>query len=87
MDRNGSEFVSKVLDKWAYDNQVALDFSRLGKPTDTWIIFWGPSVSFKRTYCMERDQGADTVQVQYEKIRKKEGIASTSCYPLHDYLS
>jgi putative transposase len=31
---NGSEFISKALDKWAYDNQVTLDFSRLGKPTD-----------------------------------------------------
>ncbi len=31
---NGSEFVSKVLDKWAYENRVALDFSRPGKPTD-----------------------------------------------------
>lgn len=31
---NGSEFVSKVMDKWAYDNHVVLDFSRPGKPTD-----------------------------------------------------
>src|SRR5690606_9254319 len=31
---NGSEFISKALDKWAYDNRVILDFSRLGKPTD-----------------------------------------------------
>lgn len=31
---NGSEFISKALDKWAYDNQVVLDFSRPGKPTD-----------------------------------------------------
>jgi putative transposase len=31
---NGPEFVSKVLDRWAYENQVALDFSRPGKPTD-----------------------------------------------------
>ncbi|GAA4467217.1 hypothetical protein GCM10023189_50470 [Nibrella saemangeumensis] len=31
---NGSEFISKALDKWAYDNQVILDFSRPGKPTD-----------------------------------------------------
>jgi putative transposase len=30
---NGSEFISKALDKWAYDNQVTLDFSRPGKPT------------------------------------------------------
>ena len=31
---NGSEFISKALDKWAYDNKVILDFSRPGKPTD-----------------------------------------------------
>ena len=31
---NGSEFISKALDKWAYDNNVVLDFSRPGKPTD-----------------------------------------------------
>jgi len=35
---NGSEFISKVLDKWAYDNQVTLDFSRPGKPTDNPFI-------------------------------------------------
>jgi putative transposase len=31
---NGSEFISKDLDKWAYENNVTLDFSRPGKPTD-----------------------------------------------------
>lgn len=31
---NGSEFISKILDQWAYENQVTLDFSRPGKPTD-----------------------------------------------------
>ncbi|TYZ05430.1 IS3 family transposase, partial [Hymenobacter lutimineralis] len=31
---NGSEFISKALDKWAYEQQVTLDFSRPGKPTD-----------------------------------------------------
>lgn len=31
---NGSEFISKELDKWAYDNGVILDYSRPGKPTD-----------------------------------------------------
>jgi len=30
----GTEFTSKVLDHWAYWNQVKLDFSRPGKPTD-----------------------------------------------------
>ncbi len=31
---NGPEFVSKVLDRWAYENRVSMDFSRPGKPTD-----------------------------------------------------
>ena len=31
---NGSEFISKVMDKWAYERRVELDFSRPGKPTD-----------------------------------------------------
>lgn len=35
---NGSEFISKALDKWAYDNEVTLDFSRPGKPTDNPFI-------------------------------------------------
>jgi putative transposase len=35
---NGSEFISKALDKWAYDNRVTLDFSRPGKPTDNAFI-------------------------------------------------
>lgn len=35
---NGSEFVSKAVDKWAYDNKVALDFSRPGKPIDNAFV-------------------------------------------------
>ncbi|GAB3330010.1 hypothetical protein GCM10027299_34230 [Larkinella ripae] len=35
---NGSEFISKALDKWAYDNKVTLDYSRPGKPTDNPFI-------------------------------------------------
>ena len=35
---NGSEFISKVLDKWAYEKGVTLDFSRPGKPTDNAYI-------------------------------------------------
>ena len=30
----GSEFISRGLDLWAYANDVTLDFSRPGKPTD-----------------------------------------------------
>jgi len=33
-DDNGSVFISKDLDRWAYENNVTLDFSRPGKPTD-----------------------------------------------------
>ena len=35
---NGPEFISKVLDKWAYEKGVTLDFSRPGKPTDNAYI-------------------------------------------------
>ncbi len=34
----GSEFVSRDLDLWAYANNVTLDFSRTGKPTDNAFI-------------------------------------------------
>ena len=34
----GSEFVSRDLDLWAYANNVILDFSRPGKPTDNAFI-------------------------------------------------
>src|SRR5690242_1204170 len=35
---NGSEFISKVVDKWAYENSINLDYSRPGKPTDNPFI-------------------------------------------------
>lgn len=40
----GSEFVSRDLDLWAYANDVTLDFSRPGKPTNNAFIeaFNGP---------------------------------------------
>jgi putative transposase len=31
---NGSEFISKEMDRWAYDHKVTMDYSRPGKPTD-----------------------------------------------------
>lgn len=34
----GTEFVSRDLDLWAYTNDVTLDFSRPGKPTDNAFI-------------------------------------------------
>ncbi|MEM9221901.1 MAG: integrase core domain-containing protein, partial [Pseudomonadota bacterium] len=35
---NGSEFISRDLDLWAYRYGVTLDFSRPGKPTDNGFI-------------------------------------------------
>ena len=35
---NGSEFISKVMDRWAYENKVTQDYSRPGKPTDNPFI-------------------------------------------------
>ena len=35
---NGPEFISKDLDLWAYWNNIKLDFSRPGKPTDNAFI-------------------------------------------------
>jgi len=35
---NGSEFISKAMDRWAYENGIVLDFSRPSKPTDNAFI-------------------------------------------------
>ena len=35
---NGPEFISRDLDLWAYQNDIVLDFSRPGKPTDNAFI-------------------------------------------------
>ncbi len=35
---NGSEFISKYLDRWAYENKVTMDFLRPGKPTDNALV-------------------------------------------------
>ena len=35
---NGSEFISRDLDLWAYANNATLDFFRPGKPTDNGFI-------------------------------------------------
>jgi transposase InsO family protein len=35
---DGPEFISQDLDLWAYQHNVILDFSRLGKPTDNAFV-------------------------------------------------
>lgn len=36
--RSGAEFISRDLDLWAYVDEVTLDFSRTGKPSDNGVI-------------------------------------------------
>ena len=45
---NGSEFISRDLDLWAYHKGVVLDFSRPGKPTGNSYI-----ESFNAKFCAE----------------------------------
>ena len=35
---NGPEFISRAVDRWAYENGVTLDFSRPGKPIDNAFV-------------------------------------------------
>lgn len=35
---SGSEFVSKEVDRWAFENHVTMDFIRPGKPTDNLYV-------------------------------------------------
>jgi putative transposase len=35
---NSPEFISKALDRWAYENGVTVDFSRPGEPTDNAVV-------------------------------------------------
>jgi len=35
---NGAEFTSQIMDLWAYQNGVKIDFSRPGKPTDNAFV-------------------------------------------------
>ena len=52
---NGSEFISKVLDRWAYEHGAVMDFSRPAKPTDGFrmgILFVHPT-PLRPYYCAE----------------------------------
>lgn len=49
---NGPEFVSKVLDRWAYERGVTLDFSRPASPSTT--ASWNPSTGASATSASTR---------------------------------
>lgn len=67
---NGSEFISRDLDLWAYHKGVVLDFSRPGKPTDNSYI---ESFNGKfRTECLNAHwfMSLDDAQVKMEDWRR-----------------
>jgi len=78
---NGSEFTSQVLDLWAYHNQVKIDFSRPGKPTDNAYV-----ESFNgtlRAECLdahwfkdltEARQRIESWRIEYNAIRPHRGL-------------
>lgn len=78
----GTEFMSKALDHWAYHHQVQLDFSRPGKPTDNAHVeaFHG---SLRRE-CLSQHWWASPEEVQrtvdawkedYNNVRPHSGLA------------
>jgi putative transposase len=79
---NGSEFISKDFDKWAYENKVTLDFSRPGTPIDNPFI-----ESFNGSF---RDECLNThwflsLDDAYEKI--SEWVADYNNYQTHSSLN
>ena len=68
---NGPEFTGKALDQWAHQNQVKLQFSRPGKPTDNAMI---ESFNAKvRVECLDQHwfEALDEAQEQIEAWRKE----------------
>ena len=73
---NGSEFISKDFDRWAYENKVTLDYSRPGKPTDNPFI-----ESFNGSF---RDECLNTTGSYLWKMHmKKYTIGSVSIITSH----
>ena len=68
---NGSEFSSGQTDLWAYTNQVQIDFSRRGRPTDNAVI-----ESFNgrfREECLTRI-GSNRSKTRRTKLTRGDGI-------------
>ncbi len=70
----GTEFISRDLDLWAYANDVTLDFSRPGKPTDNGFI--EAFNSKLRTECLNAHWFMDLADA---RKKWKLGAAPRSC--------
>ncbi len=80
---NGSEFISRDMDLWAYQRGVTLDFSRPGKPTDN--AFIEPFNSKLRSEClnthwfMNREDACEKIEawrIYYNEERSHSAIGN-----------
>ncbi len=82
---NGSEFISKALDKWTYENHVTSDFSRPGKPTDNSFIE-SFKVSFRDEclnvhWFLSLDDARDKIErwwIDYNRFRPQSSLGNVS---------
>lgn len=80
---NGSEFISKALDRWAYENGVTMDFSGPGGPTDNpFIESWGGAF---RDECLnvhwflslqDAREKIETRRVEYNHVRPHSALGN-----------
>jgi putative transposase len=80
---NGSEFISKDMDLWAYHHGVTLDFSRPGKPTDNAFIesFNGKfrSECLNAHWFMSLDDAREKIETwrrEYNEVRPHSAIGN-----------
>lgn len=73
---NGPEFISKVLDEWAYRNGVKLDFIRPGKPTENAYVesFHGRfrDEFLNENYFLDMDEAKNKIEewrIEYNTFR------------------
>lgn len=78
---NGPEFISKVLDAWAYKKGVKLDFIRPGKPTDNGHIesFNGKfrDGCLNENYFLDLEEAKEVVEnwrIEYNTLRPHDSL-------------
>lgn len=78
---NGPEFISKVLDAWAYGKGVKLDFIRPGKPTDNGYIesFNGKfrDECLNENYFLDLHEAKEVIEswrIQYNTLRPHDSL-------------
>lgn len=78
---NGPEFISKVLDAWAYSKGVKLDFIRPGKPTDNGHIesFNGKfrDGCLNENYFLDLEEAKEVIEnwrIEYNTLRPHDSL-------------